>query len=147
MRNSYFLSVMAVLVSIVMTMSFLQIQTTEAQNVTGDVTRSSAGEPFGGENIGTVTISSDGNTTNVVADLNATPQEGNVFEGWLVDTGGSGNKLSLGQFRDGTLNFTQYMVNPYTYKNFEVTEEPAEDPDPNAADSIAGFELQNPFGQ
>jgi hypothetical protein len=39
------------------------------------------------------------------------------------------------------------MVNPYTYKNFEVTEEPAEDPDPSAADSIAGFELQNPFGQ
>ena len=39
------------------------------------------------------------------------------------------------------------MVNPYTYKNFEVTEEPAEDPDPNAADSIAGFELPSPFGR
>jgi hypothetical protein len=39
------------------------------------------------------------------------------------------------------------MANPYTYKNFEVTEEPAEDPDPSAAGSIAGFELQNPFGQ
>ena len=34
-----------------------------------------------------------------------------------------------------------------TYKNFEITEEPAEDPDPSAADSIARFELQNPFGQ
>jgi hypothetical protein len=39
------------------------------------------------------------------------------------------------------------MVNPYTYNNFEVTEEPAEDTDPNPADSIAGFELQDPFGQ
>jgi hypothetical protein len=39
------------------------------------------------------------------------------------------------------------MVNPYTYKNFEVTEEPAEDPDPNAADSKAGFELPSPFGR
>src|ERR687898_810381 len=72
---------------------------------------------------------------------------GNVFEGWLVDAGGSEYKLSLGQFRNGTLDFSQYMVNPYTYKNFEVTEEPAEDPDPNAADSVAGFEIQDPFGQ
>jgi hypothetical protein len=39
------------------------------------------------------------------------------------------------------------MVNPYTYKNFELTEEPAEDPDPNAAESIAGYELQTPFGR
>jgi hypothetical protein len=70
-----------------------------------------------------------------------------VFEGWLVDAGGSEYKLSLGQFRNGTLDFSQYMVNPYTYKNFEVTEEPAEDPDPNAADSIAGFELPSPFGR
>ena len=39
------------------------------------------------------------------------------------------------------------MVKPYTYKNFELTEEPAEDPDPNAAESIAGYELQTPFGR
>jgi hypothetical protein len=43
------------------------------------------------------------------------------------------------------LDFSQFMVDPYRYKNFEVTEEPAEDPDPSAADSIAGFKLQNPF--
>ncbi len=41
----------------------------------------------------------------------------------------------------------QYMVNPYTYNNFEVTEEPTEDPDPKAAGSIAGFELKTPFGR
>ena len=46
-----------------------------------------------------------------------------------------------------TLNFSQYMANPYTYKNFELTEEPTEDPDPNAAASIAGFELKTPFGR
>ena len=121
----------------------------EAQNITGDITRSSGGKPFGGEKIGTVSIDSTGRRTNVSADLNASPSEGNVFEGWLVDagTGGSGYKLSLGQSRNGTLDFSQYMVNPYTYKNFEVTEEPAEDPDPNAADSIAGFELPSPFGR
>jgi hypothetical protein len=72
-----------------------------------------------------------------------------VFEAWLVDAEGSDYNLSLGQFRNGSLEFSQYMVNPYTYKNFEVTEEPDQDqdPDPNAANSIAGFELQNPFGQ
>ena len=72
--------------------------------------------------------------SNIVADFNESPGEGNVFEGWLVDAGGSEYKLSLGQFSNGTLNFTQNMVNPYTYKNFEVTEEPSGDPDPNAAD-------------
>jgi hypothetical protein len=119
----------------------------EAQQMTGDITAPSDGNPFGGQKMGTITIDSNGRRTNVTADLNASPKDGNVFEGWLVDAGGSGYKLSLGQFRNGTLNFSEYMVNPYTYKNFEVTEEPSEDPDPNAAESIAGFELDDPFGR
>src|ERR671924_1744906 len=126
---------------------FLQGQMAEAQQVSGDITAASGGEPFGGEKVGSISIDSTGRRTNVSADINDSPGEGNVFEGWLVDAGGSGYKLSLGQFRNGTLDFSQYMVNPYTYKNFEVTEEPAEDPDPNAADSIAGFELPSPFGR
>jgi hypothetical protein len=124
-----------------------QGQMAEAQQVSGDITAASGGEPFGGEKVGTISIDSTGRRTNVSADVNDSPGEGNVFEGWLVDAGGSGYKLSLGQFRNGTLDFSQYIVNPYTYKNFEVTEEPAEDPDPNAADSIAGFELPSPFGR
>src|SRR5215211_5105037 len=119
-----------------------QGQIAEAQQVSADITAAS-----GGEKMGTVNIDSTGRRTNVSADLNASSSEGNVFEGWLVDAGGSEYKLSLGQFRNGTLDFSQYMVNPYTYKNFEVTEEPAEDPDPNAADSKAGFELPSPFGR
>jgi hypothetical protein len=118
-----------------------------AQPISGPITAAEGGEPFGGQQMGTVSIDTTGRRTIVSADINDTPGEGNVFEGWLVDTGASGYKLSLGQFRDGTLDFSQYMVNPYTYNNFEITEEPAEDPDPNAADSIAGFELQDPFGQ
>jgi hypothetical protein len=39
------------------------------------------------------------------------------------------------------------MVNPYTYTQFLVTEEPFEDPDPNGASVIAGAELVSPFGQ
>ena len=125
----------------------MHIQQAQAQQSTGDITAASEGQPFGGEKMGTITIDSDGHRTNVTADLNASPNEGNIFEGWLVDAEGSGYKLSLGQFRNGTLNFSQYMANPYTYKNFELTEEPAEDPDPNAAASIAGFELKTPFGR
>jgi hypothetical protein len=125
----------------------MDIQEAKAQQNSGDITAASEGQPFGGEKMGTVTVDSDGRRTNVSADINTTPNEGNVYEGWLVDAEGSGYKLSLGQFRNGTLDFSQYMVNPYTYKNFELTEEPAEDPDPNAAESIAGFELQTPFGR
>jgi hypothetical protein len=146
-RNSPFVFLVVIISSTLMTMSFLQTQTVEAQTITGDVKRSSDGDLFEGEKIGTVSIDSTGRRTNISSDLNASPGEGNVFEGWLVDAGGSGYKLNLGQFRNGTLDYSAYLVNPYTYKNFEVTEEPAEDPDPNAADSIAGFELQNPFGQ
>jgi hypothetical protein len=125
----------------------MDIQEAEAQQRTGDITAASEGQPFGGEKMGTVTVDSDGRRTNVTANVNASPNEGNVYEGWLVDAEGSGYKLSLGQFRNGTLDFSQYMVNPYTYKNFELTEEPAEDPDPNAAESIGGYELQTPFGR
>ena len=124
-----------------------QGQLPSAQQISGPITAAEGGEPFGGQEMGTVSIDSTGRRTIVSADINDMPEEGNVFEGWLVDAGGSEYKLSLGQFRNGTLDFSQYMVNPYTYKNFEVTEEPAEDPDPNAADSIAGFELQDPFGK
>jgi hypothetical protein len=124
-----------------------QTQIAEAQQMSGDITAPSGGNPFGGERMGTISVDSDGNETDIVADFNDSPGEGQAFEGWLVDAGGSGYKLSLGQFSNGTLNFTQNMINPYTYKNFEVTEEPADDLDPNAASSIAGFELDIPFGQ
>ena len=66
--------------------------------------------------------------------MSAPPGEGKVFEGWFVDDGGSGYKLSLGEFsKNGTLTFNEQMVNPYTYTQFIVTEEPFEDADPNAA--------------
>jgi len=39
------------------------------------------------------------------------------------------------------------MVNPYTYKQFIVTEEPLNDIDPNAADTYGGSDLLPPFGQ
>ena len=76
-----------------------------------------------GEKIGSVSIDWTGRRTNVSADLNASCGDGNTFEGWLVDAGGSEYRLILGQFRNGTLDFSQYTVNSYTYKNFEISEE------------------------
>ena len=67
------------------------------------------------------------------------------FEGWLADAGGSDYKLSVGEFsKNGTLHFTDTMVNPYTYTQFLVKEF-FEDPDPNAASVVAGAELVSPF--
>ena len=39
------------------------------------------------------------------------------------------------------------MINPYTYTQFIITEEPKADKDPNAADTYGGVDLQPPFGQ
>ena len=44
-------------------------------------------------------------------------------------------------------SFNEQMVNPYTYTQFIVTEEPVEDPDPNAATDTGGTQLQIPFGR
>ena len=105
-------------------------------------------QAFGGDSKGSVSIVPKEHTVNIVANMSTPPKEGKVFEGWLVDTGGSDYKLSVGEFsKNGALDFTSTMVNRYTYKQFLVTEEPFEDPDPNAASVIAGAELVSPFGQ
>ncbi len=119
-----------------------------AQSTTLDVNRASdPGPGFGDEKIGTVTIDATEDTVNMSVNITATPGEDNVFEAWLVDAGGSDYKLSLGQVDNGELEFTQTMVNPYTYSEFIITEEPIGDVDPNAADTYAGLELPPPFGQ
>ena len=122
-----------------------QLQTA---NVTGELTKPAGGNPYGGEKIGDITISSDGHETNIKGLVSASPAEGNVYEAWLGDAGGSEYKLSLGQLlENGTINVSQHMVNPFTYTIFFVTEEPQDDVDPNSADAIAGLQLKAPFGQ
>lgn len=105
-----------------------------------------SGGEFGGEKIGTVTYEANNNMVNITSDITATPAEGSTFEAWLVDTG-SGYKLSLGNVVNGSLQFDQSMVYPYTYSQFIITEEPIDDVDPNAAGTLAGAVLQEPFGQ
>ena len=122
-----------------------QLQTA---NVTGELTQPAGGNPYGGEKIGDITVSSDGHQTNIKGLVSASPGEGNVYEAWLHDAGGSEYKLSLGQLSEnGTINVSQHMVNPFTYTIFFVSEEPQDDVDPNSADAIAGVELKAPFGQ
>jgi len=105
-------------------------------------------QAFGGDNKGSVVIDPKEHSVKIIANMSTPPKEGKVFEGWLADVGGSDYKLSLGEFsKNGTLDYTSSMVNPYTYTQFLVTEEPFEDPDPNGASVIAGAELVSPFGQ
>jgi hypothetical protein len=113
-----------------------------------DITKATEGKATGGEKMGTVTITPEEHTLTIIGNMSSPPGEGKVFEGWLVDAGGSGYQLSLGEFgKNGTLHYQENLVNPYTYSQFVVTEEPFEDTDPNAAAAFAGADLQTPFGQ
>jgi hypothetical protein len=127
------------------------IQSANAVPTTLDVFRddgeiASAGGEFGGPKIGTVTYEANNNAVNLTSDITVTPAEGSTFEGWLVDTE-SGYKLSLGNVVNGSLQFDQTMVYPYTYSQFIITEEPIDDIDPNAASTYGGAVLESPFGQ
>jgi len=134
-----------IIVSII-ALSFTIAGVAQAQQINIDVTKPASDKPFGGEKVGTISITPEGHIVHLLANMSAPPSSGKVYEGWLVDAGGSGYKLSVGEFgKNGTLQFDQQMVNPYTYTQFIVTEEPFEDADPNAADAIGGAQLQAPF--
>lgn len=123
-------------------------QSISAQPITVDVNKAAVPGPgFGDEKIGTVSIDASDTQTNISTNITATPGEGNVFEAWLVDEGGSNYKLSLGQADDGKLQYSANHVNPYTYSQFIITEEPEADTDPNAGGTFAGADLPPPFGQ
>lgn len=121
-----------------------------AQANTFDITMSEDGKVTGGEKIVELSINTSNNVIKISANLSNSQSTGKVYELWLVDEGGSGGSgynLSLGKFDDNSLVFEQNMVNPYTYSQFVVTEEPENDPDPNAAVSFGGVDLHTPFGQ
>jgi len=134
-----------IIVSII-ALSFAISGVAQAQQINIDVTKPASDKPFGGEKVGTISITPEGHIVHLLANMSAPPSSGKVYEGWFVDAGGSAYKLSLGEFgKNGTLQFDQQMVNPYTYTQFIVTEEPFEDADPNAADAVGGAQLQAPF--
>ena len=135
------------LTAIVFTMA-MELQSVKAAPITLDIKKAkNPGPGFGDEKIGTVSIDSSVNKTAISSEVTAQPKQDKVFEGWLLDAGGSNYKLSLGQFDNGHLQFTERLVNPYTYKQFIITEEPKDDKDPNAADTYGGTDLPSPYGQ
>ena len=140
------LIILSVVIALGITPSLFLIKADAQQ--TFNITSVGGDNGIGGEKIGILTIEPNGHTIHIMANVTSAPDEGKVYEGWLIDEGGSGYKLTLGEFaNNGTLDYRETVVNPYTYTQFVVTEEPFEDKDPNAAATFGGTELQAPFKQ
>ena len=126
----------------------LGLQSANGEPVTMDINKAKdPGPGFGTEKIGTLSIDTKNKTVDISVNMTATPKPDKVFEAWLVDADGSNYKLSLGALDGNSLKVSDNMVNPYTYTQFIITEEPKDDVDPNAAGTYGGAELQAPFGQ
>jgi hypothetical protein len=107
----------------------------------GQLTAASNGKPFGGQTIGSYSVTPSGQKLDITIRLDKSPASGNVFEAWLVDTKAN-YSLSLGQIgADGTLSFSQTMVNPYVYNQIIITQEPANSSNPKPSQPIGGSAL------
>ena len=134
MKSTSIVTVWVSSIILLLTLVAITVPLAHAQ-MTLNITRADADKPYGGEKLGTVLIVPKEHVLSVTANMSAEPTNGTVYEGWLVDDGGSGYMLSLGEFsKNGTLTYNDQMVNPYTYTQFIVTEEPFEDPDPRSSD-------------
>jgi hypothetical protein len=119
-----------------------------AQTVAMDIHKAKdPGPGFGNETIGSASFDTHDNTLDISINMTAVPKQDKVFEAWLVDAGGSNYKLSLGAIAGDSLKTSQRMLNPYTYTQLIITEEPRNDVDPNAAGTYGGVDLPPPFGR
>jgi hypothetical protein len=141
------ISLFGIVIATIFSMT-LGLQSTNAEPMTMDINKAKdPGPGFGTEKIGTLSIDTQNKTLDISVNMTATPKQDKVFEAWLVDADGSNYKLSLGSLEGNSLKVSDNMVNPYTYTQFIITEEPVDDVDPNAAGTYGGAELQAPFGQ
>ena len=141
------ISLFGIVIATIFSMT-LSLQSTNAEPMTMDINKAKdPGPGFGTEKIGTLSIDTQNKTLDISVNMTATPKQDKVFEAWLVDADGSNYKLSLGSLDGNSLKVSDNMVNPYTYTQFIITEEPVDDADPNAAGTYGGAELQAPFGQ
>jgi hypothetical protein len=139
---------LAIVIATIISMTFGGLQFSNAEPVTMDINKAKdPGPGFGTEKIGTLSIDVQEKTIDTSVNMTAVPKQDKVFEAWLVDADGSNYKLSLGTLAGNSLNTSDHMVNPFTYTEFIITEEPVDDVDPNAAGTYGGAELQAPFGQ
>jgi hypothetical protein len=119
-----------------------------AQNlIQGLITRATGNDTFGGEEIGSYAIIHDNNKIQVSIGVDVQPSStDNVLEAWLVDVR-TGYYHSLGMLdSDGKLSLIQSMVNPYVYDQIVITEEPADNLNPNPTETIGGADIPSPFG-
>lgn len=143
LKMSILLTIFAAAISIM-----IGFNNVNAQTVTLDLHKAKdPGPGFGNETIGTASFDAHNNTLNVAVNMTAVPKQDKVFEAWLVDADGSNYKLSLGAIAGNSLKTSEIMLNPYTYTQFIITEEPRNDVDPNAAGTYGGVDLPPPFGQ
>lgn len=141
------ISLFGIVIATIFSMT-LGLQSINAAPMTMDINKAKdPGPGFGTEKIGTLSIDTQNKTLDISVNMTATPKQDKVFEAWLVDADGSNYKLSLGALVGNSLKVSDNMVNPYTYTQFIITEEPKDDADPNAAGTYGGAELQAPFGQ
>lgn len=141
---------MAILFTVFVTAISLLVGTNvvNAQTVATDIHKAKdPGPGFGNETIGTVSFNTHDDTLDISVNMTAVPKPDKVFEAWLVDADGSNYKLSLGAIAGNSLKTSERMINPYTYTQFIITEEPRNDVDPNAAGTYGGVDLPPPFGQ
>ena len=139
---------LAIVIATIISMTFGGLQFSYAEPVTMDINKAKdPGPGFGTEKIGTLSIDVQEKTIDTSVNMTAVPKQDKVFEAWLVDADGSNYKLSLGALAGNSLNTSDHMVNPFTYTEFIITEEPVDDVDPNAAGTYGGAELQAPFGR
>jgi len=143
LKFSMFVTVIAAISS--MMVSFNSVS---AEPLVMDINKAlDPGPGFGTEKIGTVSVDIQNKTLDLSINMTAMPKPDKVFEAWLVDADGSNYKLSLGAIEAGSLKTSEHMVNPYTYTEFIITEEPKDDVDPNSAGTYGGAELPTPFGR
>jgi len=141
------LSLFGIVIATILSMT-TGFQSASAEPVTMDINKAKdPGPGFGTEKIGTLSIDVQEKTIDTSVNMTAVPKQDKVFEAWLVDADGSNYKLSLGALDGNSLNTSDHMVNPFTYTEFIITEEPVDDVDPNAAGTYGGAELQAPFGR
>ena len=97
-------------------------------------------------------IETDGKNLSVEIATHFAPDEDQEFEAWFVDDkrGGSAYYLNLGVLNEnGTLNYNEHLMSPYTYTHLEITSEPAKDldPRPDTSNIVGTAELVPPFGK
>ena len=136
--------------SIVVIQGAASLQTATAQQ--GMATQNGVILGYGGQVFGVVNVASNGHSLKISAVTDLVPNQDHVFEAWLVDGNyaASGYPLSLGQFiKDGSLSYSENLVNAYTYTDIAVTMEPRDDldPKPSWSNQVGIYLLSPPFGK